>query len=292
MKLSVLPILTAFVMTVTAAIAHQDAAPPSPSPDAPAPNPSVMAPPSVRPPFAAPAKLFVPQWKIGMTWTVECDVPDPLVAGVPPWVGGRKRRQGPTPQFVFRVDRAADVGSLRLFSVIVKAGSADQRTGADLVFAGERGADGRMTSLFLYKAQYKVPLGDGVSVIRRDYNAQAKAPFPVINDDNAVPCDFPMLSLDMFGHGGNRDGVWKEFQAAELVEGDLRSRAVRQTIIFASDKMQFGERLKVKAPRAECVDVFLKLLSGAGQSVRLVFHPDHPWPVYGEGTKGRFWLLP
>jgi hypothetical protein len=279
-----------FVMTVASAEAHQDAAPPPSA--APTPNPSVMAPPSARPPVAPPARLAIPQWKPGMTWTVECDIPDALVAEVPPWVGGRKRRSGPQPQFVFTVERAADVGSMRLFSVVVKAGAADQRTGAELVFGGERGADGRMNSLFLYKAAYRIPTGDGVSVIRRDYNTQAKAPFPVFNDDNAVPSDFPMLSIEMAKHDGSKDGVWKEFQAAELVEADLRSRAVRQTIVFATDKMQFGERTKVNAPRSECVDVFMKLLSGSGQAVRLVFHPAYPWPVYGEGNKGRFWLLP
>lgn len=281
-------ILAAVMMNVTA-WAHQEAgAPPSPTST---PVASVVPPPAERPAAAAPAKLFIPQWKPGMTWTVECDVPDALVAGVPPWIGGRKRRQGPQPQFVFTVERAADVGHLRLFSVVVKAGAADQRTGAELVFAGERGADGKLTSLFLLKAEYRVPTGTGVSVIRREYNKQAKGPFPVLNDDSVVPSDFPVLSMEFAGHGG-QDGFWKEFQAAERVEGDVRSRAVRQTILFASDKMQFGERLKVNAPRAECVDVFMKLLFGAQHNVRLVFHPAYPWPVYGEGTKGRFWLLP
>src|SRR5688500_18127898 len=111
-----LVVLGALLVMTRAAVAHQDAtAPASPASPAPTPNASVMAPPSVRPPMAAPAKLSIPQWKPGMSWTVECDIPDPLVAGVPPWVAGRKRRAGPQPQFVFTVERAADVGSLRLF---------------------------------------------------------------------------------------------------------------------------------------------------------------------------------
>jgi hypothetical protein len=275
---------------MTLAFGHGEVRP-SPSP-APMPDPSIMPPPSVRPPVAPPAKLAIPQWKPGMSWRIECDFPDPQTAAIPPWISGHKRRTAPQPQYLFTVERAADVGALRLFSVIVKPQSPDQKTGAELVFGGERAADGTVKSLFLMKALYKVPVAGGSANVRRDYNKQAKEPFPVLNDDNQIPTDFPMLSAELAKHDGTKDGVWKDYQAAEVVEGDRRSRAVRQTYMFASDKMQFGERYRVKAERKECVDVFLKMLAAPGHGMRLVFHPAHPWPIYGEGQKGRFWLLP
>ena len=267
----------------------------SPSPAAvPTPDPSVRMPSSPQPPFAAPARLTIPTWRQGQSWSIECDYPDGLGAGTPPWVSGHQRRSTVHPRFTFTVDRVADSGPLRLFSVQVRPGSQSQRTSADLVFAGQRLKDGNMASLFLMKGLYKVPVAMGTTATRRDYNEESKGPFPVINDVSGIPCDFPVLNqADLAGHDAKQDGIWKEYEAAEAMEGGVRSRSVRQTILFASDKMQFGERVKVAAPRAECVDVFMKLLHAAGnETVRLVFHPAYPWPVYGEGPKGRFWLLP
>ena len=276
----------------TAATVHADPSP-APSP-APTPDPSVRMPSSPQPSFAPPAHFHVPVWKQGQSWSVECDYPDQLGARTPPWLSGRQRKGAPHPRFTFTVDRIADAGALRLYSVQVRPEKQDQKTTADLVFAGERTGSGGLSSLFLMKAIYKGATGTGTQVDRRDYNAQAKEPFPVINDVNGIPSDFPMLSeAELSRSDGKLDGVWKEYQAFEALEGDRHSRAVRQTILFASDKMQFGERLKVNVPRAECVDVFMKLLSARGNdTTRLVFHPSYPWPVYGEGPKGRFWLLP
>lgn len=289
-----LPVLAGLtLLAMTPAAAHERATPPSPS-AYPTPNPSVQMPTGPMPPVAPPARLGIPQWKQGMSWQIEVDVPDGLNAGTPPWVGGHKRRSGVRPRYSFRIDRVGDAGALRLFSVQVRPVNEEQKTSADLVFAGLRNPDGTLASLFIMKGLYRMPTGTGVSQVRRDYNKEAKAPFPVINNVNGLPTDYPFLSTDELGrHDGKIDGVWKEYTAVEVVEGDKRDRSVRQTILFASDKMQFGEKPKVNAPRKECVDVFMKILSSPGnETTRLTFHPAYPWPVYGEGPKGRFWLLP
>lgn len=280
---------------MTPLAAHQPLTPPSATPSAyPTPNPSVQQPASPQPPIAPPAQLQVPQWKQGMKWSIEVDVPDGLSAGKPAWVDGHKPKSLPRQKWNFLVDRVAEAGALRLFSVQVRPANEEQKTQADLVFAGLRNKDGVVESLFVMKAQYKVPTVAGVVTTRRDYNKEAKGPFPVINNVNGIPTDYPFLDLkELQRHDGKLDGVWKEYPAIEVVEGDKRDRTVRQTIMFASDKMQFGEKLKVTAARKECVDVFMKVLSSPGnETVRLSFHPAFPWPVYGEGPKGRFWLLP
>jgi hypothetical protein len=223
---------------------------------------------------------------------VECDLYEPQTAGVAPWLTGHKRRSFPRCRFRFTVDRVADSGGVRLVSVRARGTRPGLKTAADLVFAGELGTGGRVKSLALYKAEYRVPVGSGVSVVRRDYNRQANEPFPVLNDVNVVPCDFPCLAMaDMPGAGPVKDGIWKEFAASDVVDGDRRSRAVRQTIVFATEKVRFGEQYRVPVERSLNQDVYLKALHGQGNGVRLVFNPRHPWPVYGEGPRGRFWLV-
>ena len=284
--------LVALSVAMTSAAAHERASPPPSA--APTPNPSVQQPTAPPPPVKPAAHLFIPQWKTGLTWTIECDFPDGLTAGTPPWVTGQKRNSVQHPRFQFTVDKQADYGKLRLFMVKVTPVGSNRATSADLVFAGEKKDDGSVVSLFLMKGLYRLATGSNVASTRRDYNAESKGPFPVINEENGIPTDFPFLSYaEVAGHDGKGDGFWKEYQAAQAIEGDRRSRAVRQTILFASDKMQFGEKYKVSVRRAECFDVFMKMLNSPGnETVRLVFNPAYPWPVYGEGSKGRFWLIP
>lgn len=278
---------------MTPVLAHERGAVPSPS-AYPTPNPSVQMPTGPMPPTAPPARLSIPQWKQGQTWQIEVDVPDGLHAGTPPWVTGHKRKSAIRPRYVFKVDRVADGGALRLFSVQVRPADETQKTSADLVFAGLRKKDGTLGSLFIMKALYKMPISTGVVSTVRKYNEEAKGPFPVINNVNGLPTDYPFLSEEELSrHDGKLDGVWKEYEAFEQIEGDKRDRSVRQTILFASDKMQFGEKPKVEVQRKDCVDVFMKVLSSPGnETTRLTFHPAYPWPVYGEGPKGRFWLIP
>ncbi|MBI4864789.1 MAG: hypothetical protein HY815_31715 [Candidatus Riflebacteria bacterium] len=241
---------------------------------------------------SAPPKIYVPQWKKGDTWTVECDMPDALVAKRPPWLDNRKPNSSRHPRWVFTVDKLADMGRFRLISVQVRRDDPKARSSADLVFSGRLDAAGLLASLFLYKAVYRYPAGVEVNSIRKDYNRQSNGPFPVINDETDAPTDFPCLNVVDSPADASGDGIWKEYQATDLVDKDLRSRSVRQTTIFATAKMQFGEQIKVPVDRSLNQDVYMKLLHASGNyTVRLVFNPAYPWPVYGEGPKGRYWLV-
>jgi len=238
--------------------------------------------------------VYVPQWRVGQSWTVECDVPDPLVAKIPPWIDGRKLGTARRPRWVFTVEKVSDLTpKLRLFKIVVRGPDPGVRSSADLVFGGRIETGGRIGSLYLYKAEYRYPAGKSVNTVRKDYNRMSAGPFPVTNDVNDIPCDFPYLDITFNpGPDAKADGVWREFKATDVVEGDLRSRSVRQTILFATSKMQMGERIKVPIQRELNQDVYMRHLGSRGnETVRLVFNPAFPWPIYGEGPRGKFWVV-
>ena len=278
--------IRAFVASILLATSPLDAAVPQ-TPQT-TPTPQLRATPS---PHQG-QQVYIPQWKVGESWSVECDVPNFLLAKTPPWISNRKMGQDPRPRWTFRVEKMTDVGGkLRLFFVRASGSVPTMKAGADLVFAGRIEPSGKVGSLFLYKAEYRYPMGQGVNTLRKDYNKQSAGPFPVINDSNDIPSDFPYLDATFAPAGSNKvDGVWKEFVATDIVAGDLRDRSVRQTIVFEPSKMQFGEELKVPVDRSLNQDVYMKLL-GQRHTIRLVFNPSYPWPVYGEGPRGKFWFV-
>jgi hypothetical protein len=234
-------------------------------------------------------EVYVPQWKVGQAWVVELEPRDPLALSRFPWEPPKARRKTDRVRFRFVVDKVQDAKGLRLFLVKVR-GLGGVSSEADVVFGGQRSAGG-VKSLFVLKAEYRYRVKGLVNQVRRDYNRQSTAPFPVVNDVNNVPVDFPYLYRD---HGVDpakpADGFFKEFDAVESVGGDLRSRAMRQTVLFPPPKVKLPVPSKLVMDSDRHQDIYLKALS-SGAVVRFVFHPAYPWPVYAEGPRGRSWLV-
>lgn len=304
--------VTLFVFFLVGLLHHGEAAPasksrskrPRPSPSAspgaatkgkaPATPPSpVSASPD---PAKGPPTIYVPQWKKGQSWTIEVDAVDPITSNTEPWVTGRRPNAVPRDKWIFTVARAEDVKGLRMFLVQVRSPDPKATTTADLVFAGTPDGPDRMRSLFVLKGEYKYPTIAGVQTITKHYNRQSTGPFPVINEANGLMTDFPYLDSDQSVVGADGkllDGVWKEYTASEVVGQDRIGRSTRQTIILKTEKIKFGEILKVKANPKANQDVYIRQIdSGSRAGSRLVFNRAFPWPVYGEGPRGRFWLLP
>jgi hypothetical protein len=237
-------------------------------------------------------ELYVPQWKLNQSWTVEADPPPMRTDKRNPWDAGHKPANAPTPRWIFTVDRMKDVKGRRLMSVKVRSDNPKEKTAAELVFIGNLGAGGHLESLFLYAAEFHFPSGDALVKSRVDYAKASSAPFPVLCDMTPIPCDFPFLHpATMRPPSAAADGLWREFNVTTVSDHDRRNASVRQTIIFNPGKLRFGEVVRVTADASKNQDIYMKQLSPAGvPGLRLVFNPAFPWPIYGEGPKGRFWL--
>lgn len=235
-------------------------------------------------------EVYVPLWSTGDGWIVEAEISDVRAeAG-----SGDERRLRPQRstrmRFAFRVEKVADVGRLRFYSVVVRQVEGGA-TGAELVFGGEKDGPG-VKSLFLVKAVYTYPVKDKVNRVRRDYNKMSTGPFPVFNDVNGVPSDFPYLYKDHGVDPGNTkaSGFWKSFQATSTLGGDLRSHAARQTVLFPPLRLKLPAACPLPRDRVRDQEVYLQALP-RGPVVRLVFNPAYPWPVYVEGPRGRSHLV-
>lgn len=244
---------------------------------------------------ATDARVYIPHWEQGMTWSVELEPTELPNTGFDPTPPNplEKPVAGPGVVWKFEIEKVVDVNpKARLYQMKVRQKDESSMTSADLVFAGELDDAGRMIALYVVKADYRYPVKGDETEIRRDYNKMSNGPFPVINDVNSVPCDFPYFYVpDATQDLTKSDGIWKEFKYERGLYEEVYLYTVRQTILLNAEKVVRPDVYKVEVDRTKNQDVYIRLKPDE-HVVRLVFNSDHPWPVFGEGPKGRFWLLP
>jgi hypothetical protein len=262
---------------------------------APSPAPSAAGPPSS--PIVAGSDL--PAWVEGMVWTVKTayrklpigrvgkDVKPEDVA-IPGW-------SDPTywSYTVKKVKRGTG-GSQYLLQVRNKDGS--KAAMASLYLARYPLAASGPEVLALNKGKFYTLLQGQLKPTSKDYVPMGAPSFPVLADDSLIPYDFPVLPfLPRPPTGQKSSDLTRTFAITEDLDGLKFARDVAQiehqnTSVDSFVNKELADYLKSKAWDAPDLAMIEMKRKFDGMTVKQVWSPKLPWPVYSETATVRSWL--
>lgn len=238
----------------------------------------------------------LPDWREGTGWTVKSvyrklpvghvnkDV-KPDEVSVPGW-------SAPT-YWSFLVKKVKSGQGITQYLLQVRNKDGSRAAMASLYFAQYPvGTD----VLALNRGKFYTLMAGQLKPISRPYVTPGSPPHPVMADDSLIPYDFPALPFQAKAPPGVKETeLARTFTITEELDGVKYARDVTQvelqnTPVEAFGGKELAEYISSKDWSKTDLSLVEMRRKFDGRTVRQVWSPKLPWPIYSDSTTVRSWL--